>query len=96
MIARLHFEWDPLAPDHAPPTMVKYGYTLAFTDRGGEASLDIRLRPLPNAADDKVAEKLRKGPKPFGALIDAPCRLDEGAEPTCDGLATKAPAVAEK
>ena len=89
MIARLHFEWDPLTPDHAPPTIVRYGYTLAFTDRGGDASLDIRLRPLPNGPDDKVAEKLRKGPKPFGELLDAPCRLDEGAEPTCDGLSPK-------
>jgi hypothetical protein len=89
MIARLHFEWDALAPEHAPPTTVKYGYTLAFTDRGGDASLDIRLRPLPNAADDKVAEKLRKGPKPFGELLDSACRLDEGAEPTCDGLSSK-------
>ena len=96
MIARLHFEWDPLTPDHSPPTMVRWGYTLAFSDRGGDGSLDIRLRPLPNAPDDKVAEKLRKGPKPFGALLDSPCRLDEGAEPICDGLSPKAPAVAEK
>ena len=89
MIARLRFEWDPSAPEHAPPSAVKYGYTLAFADRSGDASKDIRLRPLPNAPDDKVAESLRKGPKPFGALLDSPCRLDEGAEPTCDGLGPK-------
>jgi hypothetical protein len=90
VIARLQFEWDPLAPLDAPPSAVKYGYTLAFSDRGGEGSLDIRLRPLPSGPDDKVAEKLRKGPKPFGLLLDSECRLDEGVDPTCDGLVLKA------
>lgn len=89
MLARLRFGWDPDAKPGAPPSTVLYGYTLAFSDRGGNASIDIRLRPLPNGPDDPVAAKLRKAPKPFGLLIDAPCRIDEDEAPTCDGLHAK-------
>lgn len=86
VLARLRFGWDEGSKPGTPPSSVLYGYTLAFSDRGGNASLDIRLRPLPNGPDDPVAAKLRKGPKPFGLLIDAPCRIDEDKPPTCDAL----------
>ncbi|MGZ3451319.1 MAG: CapA family protein [Polyangiales bacterium] len=84
MIARLHFGWEPTAPEHAPPTKVLYGYTLAFTDR--VLPVQIRLRALPNAPDDPVAAKLRKGPHPFSDLLDDRCRVDAEAAPSCDGL----------
>jgi poly-gamma-glutamate capsule biosynthesis protein CapA/YwtB (metallophosphatase superfamily) len=92
MIARLHFGWEPNAPEHAAPTTVLYGYTLAFTDRA--PPVQIRLRPLPNGPDDAVAAKLRKGPHPFSNLLDDRCRVDEGAAPTCDGLSGAAVASA--
>ena len=94
MIARLHFEWDsPANGEPTAPSTIKYGYTLAFTDRSGEGMIDIRLRPLPNGEGDAVAAKLRRGPKPFGALIDAPCRVDQGVSPTCDAGGAVTPTV---
>jgi poly-gamma-glutamate capsule biosynthesis protein CapA/YwtB (metallophosphatase superfamily) len=91
MLARLRFGWEPDAPAGSPPTEVKYGYTLVFTERSGPASLDIRMRALPNAPDDPVATKLRKGPKPFSLLLDGVCRVDPESPPKCDGLGGASP-----
>lgn len=93
-IARLRFGWSPDAPPNSPPTSIAYGYTLTFSDRSGEGMLQIRMRPLPNAADDAVAARLRKAPKPFGALLDDPCRIDADAPPSCDASKTSAVAKA--
>jgi len=86
MIARLRFGWDATAPKGSKPSSVRYGYTLAFTDRSGPAMIEIRLRALPNGATDPIAARLRKAPKPFGQLLDAPCRVDAEAPLACDGL----------
>ncbi len=84
VLARLAFAWDEGAAAASPPTKVLYGYTLAFTDR--ILPVAIRLRPLPNGADDAVAAKLKKGPHPFSDLLDGKCRIDAEAPPNCDGL----------
>jgi poly-gamma-glutamate capsule biosynthesis protein CapA/YwtB (metallophosphatase superfamily) len=81
MFARLRFGWDAGVAAGAPPSSIKYGWSLAFTDREGPA---IRLRPLPNGADDAVAKKLEKAPKPFGGLLGGACFLGENAAPVCD------------
>jgi len=92
VIARLRFAWDEGAPDASAPSKVLYGYTLAFTDRF--PPIAIRLRPLPNGADDTVAAKLRKGPHPFSDLLDGKCRVDSEAAPACDGLKGEASSTA--
>ena len=92
MIARLRLSWDADAAVGAPPSDVRYGFTLAFTERGPKSAPTIRLRALPasvSEAPDAVAAKLRKGPKPFAALLDAPCRLDDDAAPTCEATAPR-------
>lgn len=88
VLARLRFVWDALAKEHAAPTKVLYGYGLAFIDRA--PPVKMTLRPLPNGPDDPIAAKLKKGPHPFADLLDDPCRIEEGAAPTCDGLHGKA------
>lgn len=81
MIARLRFGWDVGAALGAAPSWVKYGYSLAFTDRDPA----IHLRPLgADVASDPVAAKLAKAPKPFGGLIGGACFLAESAAPACD------------
>jgi len=92
MIARLRFGWDAGAPEHAAPSSVLYGYTLAFTDRA--PPVQIRLRPLPNGPDDPVAKKLEKGPHPLSNLLTDRCRIDSEAAPSCDGLKGESAAVA--
>ncbi len=81
MFARLRFGWDAGAAAGAPPSSIKYGWSLAFTDREGPA---IRLRPLPSGDADAVAKKLEKAPKPFGGLLGGACFLGENAPPVCD------------
>ena len=83
VLARLRFAWSAAAPPHAPPTSLRWGYGLLFSERSGEGSLQIRLRPLPNAPDDPIATKLRRAPKPFGELLDGKCRIDPDDAPTC-------------
>ncbi len=84
VIARLHFGWTASAPPGSAPSSLKYGYSLAFSDRAPPVS--IKLRPLPNGPDDPVAKKLAKGPAPFSKLLDGKCRVEPDAPPACDGL----------
>lgn len=88
VIARLRFAWDAGASEPSPPSHVLHGYSLAFTDRAPPVA--IRLRPLPKGDDDLVAEKLRKGPKPFGELLDGACRVDPDQPPRCEGASAPA------
>lgn len=80
MIARLRFGWDVGAAVGAAPSWIKYGYSLAFTDRDPA----IHLRPLASGGDDPVAKKLERAPKPFGGLLSGACFLAESAAPACD------------
>ncbi len=80
MIARLRFGWGAGLAAGSPPSWVRYGYSLLFTDRDATS---LRLRTLPSA-DDVVAEKLERAPKPFGGLLTGACRVADGAAPSCD------------
>jgi poly-gamma-glutamate capsule biosynthesis protein CapA/YwtB (metallophosphatase superfamily) len=83
LFARLRFGWTDGLPAGSPPSSVRYGYSLAFTDRA--PPVQIRLRPLPRDDQDPIADKLRRGPRPFGELLDGPCRLEVDASPVCEG-----------